>query len=652
MLAYAVSTGPAHGTLALDAATGAYTYTPGANFNGSDSFKVAVADPSGASAVQTVTVGVAAVNDAPVANAAASLSTSEDTAISGQVLASDVDGDVLAYAVSTGPAHGTLALDAATGAYTYTGATNFSGADSFKVLVADGHGGTASQTINVSVGAVADAPLLAAGDVTAAAGITIDGTGGADTLRGTSGDDLINGGAGDDVLYGNGGTMAMKTVALAIGASLTDTDGSETLSVTIAGVPASASLSAGVRGADGVWTLSGAQLSGLSVTASTSSNFALTITAKSTEAAGGSAQTVAALKVTFDPGTDSDTIDGGAGNDKIYGGSGNNVLIDGDGNDLAYGNGGNDLFKGGLGNDTYDGGAGFDTIDFSLATGSVQVDLAKNTASGMGTDKLASIEAAVGSAFDDTLTGSASDNRIEGGLGNDTISGGAGNDTLYGGDGNDKIDGGSGNDVIYDGAGDDTVTAGDGDDYIYAGSGLDKYTGGNGFDTLDYSNATGAITVDASKKTVLGFTSDTMDGIEKVVGSKFDDSFTGGKTSNFFDGGAGNDSFRGMGGADTYTGGTGKDTYNWFVKDVVSGNTFLGADVITDFKSGEDKLNLHEFVKAFPGANIDTIVKMTDSAVGSLMSVKIGTVFQDLVMLQGIHGETASSLLAKGDILT
>ena len=57
-LGYAVAQGPANGALTLDASTGAYTYTPGANFNGSDSFQVVVADPSGATAIQTVTVGV------------------------------------------------------------------------------------------------------------------------------------------------------------------------------------------------------------------------------------------------------------------------------------------------------------------------------------------------------------------------------------------------------------------------------------------------------------------------------------------------------------------------------------------------------------------------------------------------------------------
>ena len=652
-LGYTVAQGPANGALSLNAATGAYTYNPGANFNGSDSFQVTVADGNGGSVTQTVNVGVAAVNDAPVVAATASLTTNEDTAVSGQVVASDVDGDTLGYSVAQGPANGTLSLDATTGKYVYAAAANYSGSDGFKVLVSDGHGGTATQTVNVAVGAVADAPTLSVNNVTVPAGITLTGTSGADTLRGTAGDDFISGGAGDDTLYGNGGPNGSKTVALSIGANLVDTDGSESLSIRIGGVPASATLSAGTHNSDGTWSLTSAQLAGLTLTTANARDVTLTIAATATEASGPSATTTKTLSVHFDQGTDSDTIDGGAGNDKIYGGNGNNVLIDGDGNDFVYGNGGNDTFRVGSGVDIYDGGAGIDTADFSGSASSVTANLALGTAAGTatGSDKLVSIENLTGSASADTLTGSASDNRIDGGAGNDQIAGGAGNDTLYGGDGNDQINGGSGNDVIYDGAGNDTVTAGDGNDYIFAGSGTDKYVGGTGFDTLDYSAATNGINVDAGKKTVLGYTDDKLDGIEKIIGTSFDDNFIGGKASNFFDGGLGNDTFRGMGGADTYSGGAGNDTFNWYVKDVQQGSNYLGADMITDFTRGADKLNLHEFVKAFPTSPIDSVVHTVDSAVGTMISVKIGTVFLDLVMLQGVHNVTASAWVASGDIL-
>src|SRR6185437_7916323 len=89
-------------------------------------------------------------------------------------------------------------------------------------------------------------------------------------------------------------------IALNIGAALTDTDGSESITnVTIAGVPTGAALSAGTNNGDGTWTLTPAQLSGLTITppANSDADFNLTVKATSTEAAGGSATTVATLSV-------------------------------------------------------------------------------------------------------------------------------------------------------------------------------------------------------------------------------------------------------------------------------------------------------------------------------------------------------------------
>ncbi|MDX5631057.1 MULTISPECIES: tandem-95 repeat protein, partial [unclassified Brenneria] len=159
-LSYTVGEQPKNGTLALDAATGVYTYTPTANFNGSDSFTVTVADGQGGTTVSTVNIGVTAVNDAPV-TADQTITTPEDTPISGAISASDVDGDVLSYTVGEQPKNGTLTLDAATGEYTYTPASNFNGSDSFSVTVADGQGGTTVSTVNIGVTAVNDAPVTA-----------------------------------------------------------------------------------------------------------------------------------------------------------------------------------------------------------------------------------------------------------------------------------------------------------------------------------------------------------------------------------------------------------------------------------------------------------------------------------------------------------
>ena len=49
----------------------------------------------------------------------------------------DVDGATLTAVLVTGPAHGTLALNA-DGSFTYTPAANFNGADSFTYRANDG----------------------------------------------------------------------------------------------------------------------------------------------------------------------------------------------------------------------------------------------------------------------------------------------------------------------------------------------------------------------------------------------------------------------------------------------------------------------------------------------------------------------------------
>jgi large repetitive protein len=75
--------GPDHGTLTLNA-NGSLSYTPAANYNGSDSFTYRASDGNLTSNVATVTVTVTAVNDAPVAQDDAK-STAEDTVLNSSV---------------------------------------------------------------------------------------------------------------------------------------------------------------------------------------------------------------------------------------------------------------------------------------------------------------------------------------------------------------------------------------------------------------------------------------------------------------------------------------------------------------------------------------------------------------------------------------
>jgi hypothetical protein len=104
-------------------------------------FTYTASDGSASSNVATVTITVTAVNDAPV-GANDSYTTNEDTALNVAapgVLGNDTDveASALTAAVVTGPAHGTLTLNAS-GSFSYTPASNYNGPDSFTYRASDG----------------------------------------------------------------------------------------------------------------------------------------------------------------------------------------------------------------------------------------------------------------------------------------------------------------------------------------------------------------------------------------------------------------------------------------------------------------------------------------------------------------------------------
>ncbi len=147
-LIFTKSTDPAHGKVVVNS-DGTYTYTPNLNYNGSDSFTVTVSDGKGGITTITVNITISAVNDAPVATAPA-ITTSQNTPANGNITASDPDGDVLTYTLTTVPAHGTVKLNT-DGTYIYTPTIGYAGSDIFTVTVNDGKNGIATITIPVMV---------------------------------------------------------------------------------------------------------------------------------------------------------------------------------------------------------------------------------------------------------------------------------------------------------------------------------------------------------------------------------------------------------------------------------------------------------------------------------------------------------------------
>jgi len=116
-----------------------------------------------------------------------------------------------------------------------------------------------------------------------------------------------------------------------------------------------------------------------------------------------------------------------------------------------------------------------------------------------------------------TLTGTA---------GADSLVGTTASDELYGLDGNDTLDGGSSN------------------DYLEGGNGADVLIGGAGtFDSASYVHSTVGVSVDLNTGTGTGGEAqgDTLSGIERLVGSAYDDTFTSAISGTQLEGGQGND---------------------------------------------------------------------------------------------------------------
>ncbi|MFN7572238.1 MAG: tandem-95 repeat protein, partial [Betaproteobacteria bacterium] len=227
-----VDTRPSHGELTLDP-DGSFSYTPAADYNGTDSFRYRLRDSKNvfASGFGVVTLVVNPVNDAPAAQADAATVT-EDVQVSatGNVVTNDSDPEGSTLTV----------LDFASGSSTATAGTLLTGAYGNLLLLADGsytyqpdNSAPAVQALNdgdaltdaftyrVSDGALSATATLAitvrgrndtlmGGDgndsLTGSSGIdTIVGGIGNNLLDGGDGDDLIDGGGGNDSVYGGAG---------------------------------------------------------------------------------------------------------------------------------------------------------------------------------------------------------------------------------------------------------------------------------------------------------------------------------------------------------------------------------------------------------------------------------------------------------------
>ena len=477
-------------------------------------------------------------------------------------------------------------------------------------IASDGDGGTDNLSAVENVIGSGNADTLAGSNLNN----TLSGGLGDDTLSGAAGNDSLIGGAGNDTASysaaaagvsanlatgtasdGDGGTDNLATIESLTGSAHNDTLTGDSQNNTLVGGSGNDTLNGGA----GNDRLDGG--AGIDTISFSDAGAGVTVTFGSSSASDG------------DGGTDfllnNERIIGSDFADSLNGDNFNaNTLIGGLGNDTL---------ASGAGNDVLDGGGGTDTVTYVNVNAAVTVDLAAGTTTGSAsdTDSLISIENVTGTQHLDTLTGDGQDNVLDGGVSNDTLIGAGGNDTLIGGAQIDTAsyasaagavtanlatgtasDGDGGTDSLttienlIGSANADTLTGdsqanvlngGDGGDTLIGGAGNDSLIGGGDADIASYLSAAAGVIVNLSTGTASdgdGGT-DTLSGIELVVGSNQNDTLTAGATATTFsgelgndvlNGGAagdhlkgdgGNDTLTGNGGVDTLQGGAGNDTY-------------------------------------------------------------------------------------------
>lgn len=674
---FTLQSAPSQGTLQLngvalavaavftqqDIIDGLISYTPDANANGTDSFDVIPSDGTTDLGTETFSITVASVNDAPAGTNDA-VTTDEDSAVTIDVLAndSDVDLDILSVDGVTQGANGSVSINP-DDTLTYTPNANFNGVDSFTYIVSDNNGGNASVTVDVSVNAVNDAPVIenSAGSVDEDGVLSI-------TASMLDVSDLDNTAA--EIVFtieslAMNGTLYRDSIALSANDTFTQQDVIDGVLNFEPDADAFGEMSFDYSVSDGTAILS-AQSFEITVNAVNDVPVAV-----SDSFSGDEDTAITGNVLANDSDIDGDTLSVVAG---IY------TTAQGGSVDLAAN-----------GDFTYTPSAGYfgtDNFDYTIEDG--------NGGSDTGTVSLTINEvtapATDGTSGNDLLEGGTGDDVLNGYAGDDILAGGAGNDTIYGGAGNDEYVYSSGLDTIEDTGDNDTLSFAPGIEasdinFIDTGSenvtlvlnsGTDaieivgqrgsdsskyietlQFANGSTIDFADYKNWTfgtsgsdtsyefsqgqvvyggeGADTIFGfgGSHTLIGGAGDdhvvtSSSGNHKLFGGDGNDTLSTDDSSDddWLEGGAGNDQMYAWAGNDTLIGGEGNDMYYYRDGD--------GQDTIID-SSGSDSLMLAESIGNFDLE--DLIFENTDNFD---VTITISTSPGDSILVQDQRNENGT----------
>ena len=518
-----------HGVVTIQP-DGTLSYQPNADFVGTDVIEYSIEDGQGGTSTSVVSVTVTPSNDLPVVTGETA-SLAEDTTLTIDVLANDIDADGDSLTVSSVSADNGAVVINPDGTLRYTPHVNFNGVDTLTYEVNDGQGGSATARVDVTVNPENDIPLAVNDQATTDQDISV----------------MI------DVLQND-----------------TDLDG-DNLNI------ASASAQNGSVSIKPDQTLN--------YTPNTNFTGTDTLIYQIEDGSGGLASASVTIDVNAMNATPAMTLIGTSGHDTLTAGEGDDILVGLGGNDIMVGGAGDDQFLiEGYGNywDTIQGGEGFDQIlggskdDQMGLTGFSSTNSIELIDGGTGLNTIRGDYRA--QIFDFSATTLLNINEIYGKGGNDTLIGSQGNDTLVGGSGYDVMDGQAGDDrFLIKGFGNhlDTIQGGSGFDQILGGGGYDEM----GFTRFSVSDSIEQIVGGAGNNVIRGnyqnqvydFSATTLLNIDAIfcegghdtlTGSQGDDVIVGGSGHDILDGQAGDDIFiiEGLGSyRDTIQGGSGYD---------------------------------------------------------------------------------------------
>jgi VCBS repeat-containing protein len=158
-LQFVATSSPSSGTVVINQASGMFTYTPNANFNGTDQFRYRVTDGLAFSNEGLVEISVVPVNDPPTGTPQ-DLQLDEDTFIEFSLQGVDPEGGALQF-FTLPPANGQLTrIGVGTNMFRYNPNLNFNGKDSFHFVVSDGVNQSSPAKVEIDVKPINDPPSI------------------------------------------------------------------------------------------------------------------------------------------------------------------------------------------------------------------------------------------------------------------------------------------------------------------------------------------------------------------------------------------------------------------------------------------------------------------------------------------------------------